>query len=105
MPSDHTLGPVGQIPPGEGRTFEVGGGRRVAVFRLHDGGVVATQAECPHRGGPLADGLLGGSVVLCPLHDRGFDVRTGAPAADTDCTLRTYPVRTTDGGEMVLSLD
>ena len=65
---EHRIGRLAEIPPGEGRTYEVAG-RRVAVFRTRAGQVFATQAECPHRNGPLADGLVGGSTVVCPLHD------------------------------------
>ena len=48
-------------------------GKDVAVFRCRSGNVFATSAECPHRGGPLADGLVGGDTVICPMH--GFAVR------------------------------
>ena len=54
------LGPVDEIPLGEGRTFDVDG-EQVAVFRLRDGSVCAVGAVCPHRGGPLADGQIDGS--------------------------------------------
>ena len=69
----HELGPVDQIPPGQGRSFQVGE-RRVAVFRGRDGCVYATQADCPHRGGPLANGLVGSGTLVCPLHERRFDL-------------------------------
>ena len=53
-----TIGPLSSIPPGEGRSYLVGG-EKIAVFCIRSGGVFAVQAECPHRGGPLADGLVG----------------------------------------------
>ena len=57
MNQETVIGDLAQIPRGEGRTFAVGS-RRVAVF--HTGaGVFATQADCPHLRGPLADGLTG----------------------------------------------
>ena len=65
-----------QIPVGEGRTFIVGG-QPIAIFQTHDGGIYATQPQCPHKHGPLADGLLGGTTLMCPLHDRTFDLKTG----------------------------
>jgi nitrite reductase (NADH) small subunit len=71
-----SLGPLSQIPTGEGRTFKIGD-TRVAVFRTHKDMVYATQAECPHRMGPLADGMLGGTTLVCPLHDWMFDLTTG----------------------------
>ena len=93
------IGPLEQIPVGEGRNMVVGD-RTLAVFRLHDGAVYATQPNCPHRGGPLADGLTGSHTVMCPLHDRVFDLRTGA---GPDCSIIVLPVRVQDG-LMVVSL-
>ena len=98
-----TLGPVRLIPQGEGRNFDVGG-ERVAVFHTRSGEVFATQATCPHKGGPLADGLVGGGTVICPLHAWKFDLGTGegAGATPAGCRLKTYPVRVTGGGLIVI---
>jgi nitrite reductase (NADH) small subunit len=84
------LGSLSQIPPGEGRTFEVDD-RKLAVFRTRAGALFATQAACPHRGGPLADGLLGEATLICPLHDWCFDLTTGQPLQG-DCAIDVYPV-------------
>ena len=65
------LGPVDAIPIGEGRAFAVGPAQ-VAVFRLRDGTLRATQARCPHAGGPLADGQLDMTRIVCPLHARAL---------------------------------
>jgi nitrite reductase (NADH) small subunit len=100
--SEIALGPLGQIPPGEGRNFEVQG-RRIAVFHTRTGEVFATQAECPHRVGPLADGLLGGTTLVCPLHSWKFDLRSGQALYGT-CDLITYPVRLSAAGEILLTL-
>jgi nitrite reductase (NADH) small subunit len=97
-----TLGPIVAIPEGEGRNFSVGG-MRIAVFRSRDGSVFATQASCPHRGGPLADGLLGAGTLICPLHSLKFDLRTGA-AQNSDCTLETYPARISPTGQILITL-
>jgi len=70
------LGPVGQIPPGEGRTFEVAG-QPIAVFRLRSGTLRAISAICSHAGGPLADGQIDEDVVICPLHLNAFELATG----------------------------
>lgn len=66
---------VDDVPPGEGRAVTVAG-RRIAVFNAASGWYALDHA-CPHRGGPLADGLLSDSCVTCPLHDRRFDLRSG----------------------------
>lgn len=95
------LGPVDRIPPGEGRVFTVDD-LRIAVFRTRDGALHATQAECPHRRGPLADGLAGGGIVVCPLHSMKFELATGKPVGN-DCTaLTTYPVRLAENGDVLL---
>ena len=97
------LCPLSAIPSGEGRTFDALGAR-IAVFRARTGGVFAVQAACPHRGGPLADGLLGGTTLICPLHAWKFDVSTG-DVLFGDCGLKVYPVRVDDSGQIVLSLE
>ena len=79
------------IPPGEGRTFEIGG-ERLAIFHTRTGEVFATQAECPHKGGPLADGLVGGTTLVCPLHSWKFHLKTGE-AMLGPCGIKTYPAR------------
>jgi nitrite reductase (NADH) small subunit len=96
------LGPLAQIPPGEGRNFDVAG-ERVAVFHTRSGQVFATQANCPHKNGPLADGLVGGGTVICPLHAWKFDLASGEPVMAA-CKLQTYPVRVTSDGQIVLTL-
>ncbi|MDQ1473661.1 MAG: nitrite reductase small subunit [Bryobacterales bacterium] len=91
------------IPPGEGRTFGVLG-EKLAIFRTREGRVLAVQAECPHRGGPLADGLVGGTTVICPLHGWKFDLSTG-DAIMGDCGLRKYPVRVDTEGHIFISFE
>jgi nitrite reductase (NADH) small subunit len=96
----HRLGPVDQVPVGEGRAFTAAG-RQIAVFRLRDGGLRATQARCPHAGGPLADGQLDPAKVVCPLHLRGFSFADGA-CAEGD-RIAVHPARVEDG-EIVVEL-
>jgi nitrite reductase (NADH) small subunit len=95
------LGPFSAIPPGEGRNFDVLG-ERIAVLRTRAGTVFAVQAACPHRGGPLADGLLGGSALICPLHSWKFDASTGE-ALFGECGIKTYAARVDDSGQIVLN--
>ena len=73
---------VDDIPLGEGRAISLEG-RRVAIFRSA-GGWYALDATCPHRGGPLADGIVCDRAVTCPLHDRRFDLETGAALTTGD---------------------
>jgi nitrite reductase (NADH) small subunit len=89
------VGYLEEIPVGEGRTYAVDGAQ-VAVFRLRDGTLRAIDALCPHRGGPLADGLIDERVVVCPLHGHTFDMCTGAEAGG-DLSVRSYPVSAAEG--------
>lgn len=89
------LGSPEDIPPGEGRAYRIGG-ESIAVFRQRSGKLFAIQNECPHRGGPLSEGIMGEGAVLCPLHAWRFDLKTGGCQNDP-CTLRTYSVRVEDG--------
>jgi nitrite reductase (NADH) small subunit len=95
------LGPVDRVPLGEGKAFEAGG-HRVAVFRTRSGALFATQALCPHKGGPLADGIAGGGTVICPLHAYKYDLKTGQPLGNDCPALRTYRVELGADGEMLL---
>jgi len=99
----HALGPIDAIPLGEARVFRVEG-REVAVFRCRSGDVYATGAECPHRGGPLADGLVGSHSVICPLHGFAFDLRTGEAPGRECGRLATHRVMVTAAGELTLEL-
>jgi len=94
------LGPVDQIPPGEGRTFAVDGAQ-IAVFRLRDGSLRALDAVCPHRGGPLADGLADDTVVVCPLHNHTFDLRSGTEVGGASMSVRSYHLEEV-GGRIVI---
>jgi nitrite reductase (NADH) small subunit len=100
----YNLGPIDRIPVGEGRLFQLGR-TTVAVFRSRGDNVFATQAWCPHRGGPLADGLIGDGRVICPLHGYIFDLATGEPVGNTCEGLRTYATSVSERREILLSLD
>jgi nitrite reductase (NADH) small subunit len=96
------LGQLAAIPEGEGRTYDAEG-VKVAIFRGRGGHLFATQAECPHRGGPLADGLVGGTTLVCPLHEWTFDLLSGM-ALQGECGIRTYPCRVDEEGVVVVDM-
>ncbi len=88
------IGALSDLPPREGRAVTVDG-ERIAVFRC-DFGVRAVANACPHAGGPLADGVVAGDTVTCPLHMRVVDLCSGAV---TDCAerVRVHDVAVEDG--------
>lgn len=94
--TDTEVGRIEEVPIGEGRSFVVGD-EQIAVFRMRDGSVRAIDAVCPHRGGPLADGLADGQVVVCPLHGHTFDLCTGAETGGAAMSVRSYPASVVDG--------
>jgi nitrite reductase (NADH) small subunit len=97
----HAVGRVEEVPPGEGRAF-VAGGVQVAVFRLRNGSLHATQAACPHAGGPLADGQTDVDVLVCPLHLYAYRWTDGASTSGA-APIRVHPVHEVDG-EIVVEM-
>lgn len=81
---------VDDVPKGEGRTAVLEG-RRVAIFHTNTGWH-CVDAECPHRGGPLADGIVADHTVICPIHQFRFDLLTGDPLGHGCSRLRTHPI-------------
>lgn len=89
------------IPPREGRAVMLRD-REIAIFNLGDR-FLAVDNRCPHRGGPLADGIVSGDTVVCPLHAWKVDLCTGAverPSGQLEC-VRSYPTRVEDGIVMI----
>ena len=67
----------------------------VAVFRTETEEVFAASNTCPHKEGPLVEGIVHGQSVTCPLHNWVFDLNTGV-AKGEDGRIATYPVRIED---------
>ena len=82
---------VGEIPLGRGIIVE-NHEKPIAVFHT-EGGFFAIHHVCPHRGGPLGEGTLCGTLVTCPWHSWRFDVRTGASERQDGHTIATYEVK------------
>lgn len=91
------------IPLREGRSVEVAG-RSVAIFNLGDR-FLAVDNRCPHKGGPLAEGIVSGTTVVCPLHAWKVDVETGAVknAEGAVPCIKTFPTRV-EAGVILLKL-
>lgn len=88
------LFPADQLASGQGRTVAVGD-LELAVFHV-DGSFFTLGARCPHRGGPLGEGTLRGTVVTCPWHGWQFDVTTGQAVGRAACAAQ-YATRVEDG--------
>jgi len=81
-----SIGRLDAIPRLGARTVETARGQ-VAVFRTSDDAVFALFNKCPHKGGPLSEGIVSGRVVVCPLHNWTIDLESGeATAPDHGCT-------------------
>ncbi|OLB17434.1 MAG: hypothetical protein AUH16_10905 [Acidobacteria bacterium 13_2_20CM_57_7] len=81
--------PVQNIPLREGRSVNISG-RDIAIFNLGDR-LFAVDGRCPHKGGPLAEGIVTGNTVVCPLHAWKIDLETGSvttPEAEGDRPCR-----------------
>lgn len=91
-----TVGKFSDIPPVGGREVIVNG-RKIAIFKTSTG-LYAIDAECPHKGAPLAIGLVDDDKVYCALHGWEFDLRTGICRSER-AEVGTYPVRV-EGDEL-----
>lgn len=69
----------------------------IAIFRTADDQVFALDDRCPHKGGPLSEGIVHGTSVTCPLHAWVFDLNTGVAQGADDGAVRTYAVRIAEG--------
>ena len=95
------LGSLERIPLGEGREFLVDS-EEVVVFRTRENQFYALQAKCPHRNGPLADGLIGDGKVICPYHSYKFELSSGQPLGNDCAALKTYNVQISEHGDILL---
>lgn len=100
MKSNHRwirLTHAGNIPLREGRAVEMDG-HEIAVFNLGER-FLAVENRCPHRGGPLSEGIVSGGAVVCPLHAWKVCLEDGSiakPANERAC-VASYPTRVEDG--------
>jgi NAD(P)H-dependent nitrite reductase small subunit len=87
---------TGNIPPREGRPVKIGE-LEIAIFNLN-GRFLAIENACPHKGGPLCDGIVTGAAVVCPLHGRHYDLETGLPLRSSEPSrVAVFPTRVENG--------
>jgi 3-phenylpropionate/trans-cinnamate dioxygenase ferredoxin subunit len=83
------------LPQGSSKTLELPDGRELALYNVN-GEFYATENFCPHKGAPLADGILCQHMIECDWHGWQFDVRTGECVTVPE-RLQTYPVVIEEG--------
>jgi nitrite reductase (NADH) small subunit len=92
------VGPVANIPlRGARRLCLKSAGRPVALFRTGDGDVFALVDECPHRKGPLSEGIVSGHTVTCPLHSWVIGLEDGEAVVPDSGSSKPLSVRIVDG--------
>src|SRR5437868_3619673 len=97
--------PAESIPPREGRAVNLGS-MSLAIFNTGEE-FLAVENRCPHAGGPLADGIVGGKTVTCPLHNWRICLESGRLTKSCEGGMgevRTFPVKV-ENGIVLLALD
>ena len=102
------IGPTDQLPTLGARTLPVRGGEEIAVFRTADGSIYALVNKCPHKQGPLSQGIVHDTTVTCPLHSWRISLVTGKALGEgpdeLGACVPVIPVKV-DGGRMYLKRD
>jgi nitrite reductase (NADH) small subunit len=97
------IGSITDIPRRGARCVTTPQGR-IAVFRTADDRVFAIEDRCPHKGGPLSQGIVHGASVTCPLHNWVISLETGEAQGADEGAVRTIPVQVA-GERLSLALD
>ena len=94
------IGGVEDIPRRGARCVMTPAGR-IAVFRTAEDQVFALEDRCPHKGGPLSQGIVHGAQVTCPLHNFVISLETGEARAPDEGRVRTIPLML-EGGRILM---
>ena len=92
---------LSDLQEGAGMTAEVNG-QKIALFNV-EGRVYAVDNTCPHRGGPLGEGYLDGTVVTCPWHAWQFDVATGECQSAPGVAQKKFAAKI-EGGDILVDV-
>jgi len=90
------IGHVNDIPRQGARCVRTPEGT-VAVFRTYDDKIFAMDDQCPHKGGPLSQGIVHDRAVTCPLHGMVLSLETGEALAPDEGAVRIWPVKNENG--------
>ena len=88
---------VEDIPKLGARRYLNAKGNTIAVFRTAEDQVFALRDACPHKGGPLSQGIVFGESVACPLHNWCIDLKSGSAAAPDEGSVERFEVHVVDG--------
>ena len=99
-----TIGNVDDIPVAGSRVV-ISPGCRIAVFRTEDNQVFALEDRCPHRKGPISQGIVHGNKVTCPLHNLVIDLDSGNTQEAGIVPVCTISARVGENGEVLLNMD
>ena len=99
----HPIGDISDIPLLGARCIKTPF-MKIAVFRTGEGEVYAIENRCPHKGGPLSEGIVHGTSVTCPLHNWVISLETGKALGADEGEVRTIPVRN-ESGSLSISLE
>ncbi len=93
-------GPFDAIPRRGARVLRARG-RTIALFRTTDDRVYALEDRCPHKGGPLSQGIVHGHCVTCPLHEWVIDLESGEATGPDEGATARFAVHIEDGRILV----
>ncbi|TWS94977.1 nitrite reductase small subunit NirD [Reyranella sp. CPCC 100927] len=96
------IGTIDDIPVRGARCVETPQGR-IGVFRTAQDQVFAIEDHCPHKRGPLSQGIVHGTSVTCPLHNWVISLETGQALGADEGAVRTIPV-CREGGHLFIAL-
>lgn len=98
------IGRLDDIPPLGARRYRRADGVEIAVFRTESDTVFALRDRCPHKGGPLSQGIVFGESVACPLHNWCISLRSSEATAPDEGSVESYPVHV-EAGAVLLDPD
>lgn len=91
-----------EVPQNESKIVELHG-QTIAIFNIN-GEFYAIDNTCTHRGGPLGEGFLDGTIVTCPWHGWKFDVTTGTSPVNPRASVKAFPCKV-EGQDILVEID
>ena len=96
------IGSKADLPP-SGEAREIAFGEKTLCVANENGAISAMNNVCPHRGGPLGQGMLEGGKLICPWHAWAFDIKTGAAEHSPQTKVAMYEIRI-DGDDVLAKI-